>query len=497
MDYAIEMTGITKRFGDLIANDNIDFKVKRGEIHALVGENGAGKTTLMNVLYGMYQYDAGTILINGKEKIINSPSDAISFGIGMVHQHFMLVGTLSVLENIILGDEDSNAAGFIDYSSAKKKLQKLVKNFSLNIDADSVVETLPVGTQQKIEILKILYRSSDIIIFDEPTAVLTPQETEELFELMKKLKSEGKTIILITHKLGEVISISDSVTVLRHGKKTGEKITSETSQEELAELIVGGALPEIESRAKSAADTRILEVNNITVLNDRKTAAASSISFEISKGEIFGIAGVEGNGQTELVEAINGLRQLESGKININGSDIISHIPADRHKFGIVNDFSLSENVLLGRQDEKQFTGGVFVNYKSVLGFTESLIDKYDIRPGNPNQRIESLSGGNQQKLVVSREISKESDLIVASHPTRGLDIKAAAFVHNSLIEERNSGKAVLLVSSDLTELLSLSDRIGVIYNGRIIKIFEAGKTSEKEIGLYMTGYNEQIINNK
>jgi len=491
MNFAIELNKITKRFGDVLANDNIDLKVKHGEIHALVGENGAGKSTLMNILYGIYSPDSGNIIINGEEKYIHSPSDAISLGIGMVHQHFMLVGTLSVLENIILGSENTYAAvGFINYSFAKKKLQNLLNNFRLKIDINSLVETLPVGIQQKIEILKILYRNSEIIIFDEPTAVLTPQETEELFELIKNLKGEGKTIILITHKLGEVISISDSVTVLRHGKKTGDKITSETNQSELAEMIVGGALPETKERSKSDEETRILTVENLVVQNDRKTDAVNNISFEISSGEIFGIAGVEGNGQIELIEAINGLRKIRKGKVHINGSEIISHIPADRHKHGIVNDFDLSENVLLGRHEEKQFVSNILIKEKSLLDYTKNLISKYDIRPGNPFQEIRNLSGGNQQKLVVSREITKNSKLIIAIHPARGLDIKAAAFVHNALTEERNKGKAILLVSSDLTELMKLSDRIGIIYNGRIVKVIEANKTNEKEIGLFMTGYN-------
>jgi len=492
MNYVIEMIGITKRFGELTANDNIDLQVKRGEIHALVGENGAGKSTLMNILYGLYHPDSGKIFINGEEKAIHSPADAISLGIGMVHQHFMLVGTLTVFENIILGDEGANAAGFINYTAAGKKLEALIENFKLNIDVNSRVETLSVGIQQKIEILKILYRKSDILIFDEPTAVLTPAETEELFTLLRNLKSEGKTIILITHKLGEVLSISDTVTVLRHGKKTGGKITSQTNQTELAEMIVGGALPEIENRSRVEESKIILAVKEISINNDRDFAVVKKVSFEIYSGEIYGIAGVEGNGQAELIEAINGLRTPLSGQININGKNNISHIPADRHKHGIVNDFTLYENILLGRQYEEQFASKVLIKENALMDYTKNLIANYDIRPGDPNQFIGSLSGGNQQKLVVSREITKDSALIIASHPTRGLDIKASAFVHNSLIEERNKGKAILLVSSDLAELLKLSDRIGVMYNGEIIKVLNSADTSEKEIGLYMTGYEEK-----
>ena len=518
MTYAIEMINVTKSFGDVLANDSIDLKVKKGEIHALVGENGAGKTTLMNILYGLYQPDSGTIFINGEEKLIPSPADAINLRIGMVHQHFMLVGTLTVLENIILGDEDVTFGGILNLSAARKRLSELIKTFSLDINLNSKIETLPVGIQQKIEILKVLYRNSDILIFDEPTAVLTPQETDELFTLLKNLKQNGKTIILITHKLGEVMSVSDTVTVLRHSKTAGERITAQTNRRELAEMIVGGIIPSPEVKSKPEETKIILSIKNLVVESDRNVHAVNNISFEIKSGEIFGIAGVEGNGQSELIEAINGLREIKSGEINTyppsplqNGEGKktdklsasppplhvergsggeVSHIPANRHKHGMVKDYKLYENILLGRQREKRFRNKIVIKEKELINYTKVLIDKYDVRPVNPYQITGSLSGGNQQKLVVSRELTKDSNLIIASHPTRGLDIKAASFVLNALVEERNKGKAVLLISSDLSELLQISDRIGVMYEGTINAVLEPSKTNEREIGMYMTGGN-------
>ena len=539
MTFEFEMKGITKRFGGVLANDSINFKVKKGEIHALVGENGAGKSTLMKILYGLYQPDSGNILINGKEKSILSPSDAISLGIGMVHQHFMLVGTLTVLENIILGDEDVFFGGILNLSAARKRLEELIKTFRLNIDLNSKVENLPVGLQQKIEILKILYRKSGILIFDEPTAVLTPQETDELFTLMKNLKQDGKTIILITHKLGEVLSVSDSVTVLRHGKVVSEKNISETNQTELAEMIVGGLIPPVENKLISENSKVIISVKNLIIECDTRYNIVNGVYFEIHSNEIFGIAGVEGNGQTELVEAINGLREIKSGEIKFyadtshlcesstrrvvdqtplpdrqaglqngdwrnskklsdsfpplfkergsGGEVVVSHIPADRHKHGMVKEYKLFENVLLGRQNENRFRGKIVIKENALIDYTKKLIEKYDVRPVNPQQITGSLSGGNQQKLVVSRELTKGSDLVIASHPTRGLDIKAASFVLNALIEERNKGKAIILVSSDLSELLQISDRIGVMYGGKIIAVLNPSETNEREIGMYMT----------
>ncbi len=502
--FAIEMYDITKTFGDNFkANDSVNFKVTKGEIHALVGENGAGKSTLMKILYGMYHPTGGKILINGKEELLSSPSAAIHLGIGMVHQHFMLVGTLSVLENIILGDE-TTTFDFIDYKSSEKKINSITQNFNINIDLKKKVETLPVGIQQKIEILKILYRNADILILDEPTAVLTPQETDELFNTLKELKREGKTIILITHKLGEVLSISDSVTVLRHGKLAGEVKTASTNKNELAKLIVGGEstgesdFPSKQSHIEN--EKVILSLNNVTVLNDKKIDAVRNVSFQIKSGEILGIAGVEGNGQTELIEAINGLRKLSEGELLINGKNPnsrypIAHIPADRHKNGVVMEYSVADNVMLGRERENIFSTPLAIKKNEVINYTNRLIDEYDIRPKNAFQEISGLSGGNQQKVVAARELTKKTELIIASHPTRGLDIKATNFVHTALVKEKNMGKAILVVSSDLQELLKLSDRIAVMYNGEITAMLSSKDTNEREIGLYMTGMNNTINN--
>ncbi len=483
------MESITKTFGELKANDSIDLKIKAGEIHAIVGENGAGKSTLMKILYGMYEADSGKIILNGNEVIIDSPAAAIKRGIGMVHQHFMLVGNLSVLENIILGSEILTGAGFLNINESKKIVNELVKSFNINVKLNSKIDSLPVGIQQKVEILKILFRKANILILDEPTAVLTPQETEGLFNTLRKLKTEGKTIIIITHKLGEVLQISDSVTVLRHGKVTGELETNSTTREELAKLIVGfDFIMEENTRNKKSGKT-LLKVEGFSVLNDKNIPAVKNVSFEIHAGEILGIAGVEGNGQTELVESIAGLRKHLKGSITLReDNNIKANIPANRHRDGIVMDFSLADNMILGRQREKQFGTRFKLNQSSVNIFADTLINEFDIRPKNYKVMISGLSGGNQQKAVVARELSKDADLIIVSHPTRGLDIKASDFVHHSILKEKDKGKAVFLVSSDLTELLKLSDRIAVMYNGEINAMLSPEKTNEKEIGLYMTG---------
>ncbi len=489
---AIVMEGITRIFGeDFKANDSIDFRVRKGTIHALVGENGAGKSTLMNILYGLLSPTYGTIRINGLEKNINSPREAISLGIGMVHQHFMLIETLTVLENIILGDESTGPFGRLDLSKAAEKVSALLKSFRISIDLNEKVENLAVGVQQKVEILKVLYRNADILILDEPTAVLTPQETDVLFDTLEELKSIGKTIILISHKLLEVLSVSDYITVLRHGKVTGNLKTSETSKEEISVLITGDEFKDSLQQEFRSAGEIVLEVKGLSVLNDKKFETVKSVSFELRAGEILGIAGVEGNGQSELIEAICGLRQMSSGSIKIDGQSIqnttpVSLIPSDKLKFAMVKEYDITGNILLGRQNEEQFSKALAINYDRLRRFSEQLIEEYDIRPSDPDIKIGSLSGGNQQKVVAARELSKNASLIVAAHPTRGLDIKASAFVHGTLLKQKT--KAVLLVSSDLNELLKLSNRIAVIYNGKITGLFETNETNEKELGMYMTG---------
>lgn len=487
------MSGITKTFGSKVtANKSVDFSVRKGEIHALVGENGAGKSTLMKILYGMHSPDSGQIKINGKEENIDSPAKAIKLGIGMVHQHFMLVNALTVTENIILGYEPTKF-GLNNYKTSNNKISKLAEDFNITIDVNEKIQNLPIGLQQKVEILKILYRDSETLILDEPTAVLTPQETDSLFNTLNGLKTKGKTIILITHKLDEVMAVSDSITVLRRGEVKGVLEKNKTSKVEIARLMVGEDISEVKSRNKSKVFAKeLLKVNSLTVLNDKGAEAIKNITFSIKSGEIFGIAGVEGNGQNELVEAIALIREIQKGEITVedefNNLSDRAHIPADRHKNGIVGDYNIPDNILLGREYENIFSGRIFIKKEELEKYTSQLIETYDIRPVNPAQKIKELSGGNQQKVVVAREMSKDTNIIVANHPTRGLDIKASAFVHNSLIKAKNNGNAVLLVSSDLSELLILSDRIAVLYKGAIAALLAADKTNERELGMYMTG---------
>lgn len=491
------MTGITKTYGEkVIANDSVNFSVKKGEIHALVGENGAGKSTLMKILYGMHLPDSGTIKIKGNVEIINSPSKAISLGIGMVHQHFMLVDTLNVLENIILGNEDTKFGGLLDLHPAINRIRELIKNYNINIDIDEKIENLPVGLQQKVEILKILYRDAEILILDEPTAVLTPQETDELFKSLRDLKKQGKTIILITHKLNEVKSISDSVTVLRRGKLAGVLETGKISMDEIAKLMIGEDYFYKEEKPPGISGEQLLNVQNLSVKNDEGTETVENVSFSIAGGEILGLAGIEGNGQTELIEALTSERKIENGTYTFRGKSLdkimIANIPANRQKEGIVKEFSIAENIILGRQKEKNFSNCFLLKEKQIKNYTAELINKFDIRPVDTGQKIKELSGGNQQKVVTARELSKDTEFIIASHPTRGLDIKASNFVHIRLLKAKREGKAILLVSSDLNELLKLSDRIAVIYKGKICAVLNTEKTNEREIGLYMTGAKEK-----
>jgi general nucleoside transport system ATP-binding protein len=494
--FSVEMHGICKRFGKVEANAEAEFKVAEGEIHALVGENGAGKSTLMRILYGIYQPDSGEICINGKSEVISSPSRAISLGIGMVHQHFMLVPPLTVAENIILGNEPKKKGVVLDIRKAADAIRELSESCGLPVDPELRVDSLSVGLQQRVEILKLLYRKARILLLDEPTPVLTPQETDDLFRTLRRLRDSGMTIILITHKLTEVLSISNSVTVMRRGKTVGTIPTSTATKSGLARMMVGKDI-ETQVRKQDVATTgNVLEVERLSVLNDRKLPAVQDVSFTVAGGEIVGIAGVEGNGQSELVHAITGLRKAVTGKVFIDGKDFtnrhpgshVAHIPEDRLKRGMVLPFTLRENVLLGRQREAEFSNRWKVRRHPLAEATRSIIERFDIRPADPSQRGRQLSGGNQQKLVVGRELMKNSHLIVASQPTRGLDIGAIEFIHTTLTAERNGGKGVLLVSSDLEELLLLCDRIAVMYEGKIVAMLPAAGTTEHELGLYMTG---------
>ena len=496
----VEMKNITKRFPGIIANKNINFDLEKREIHVLLGENGAGKTTLMNILYGIYTQDEGDIFINGSKIKIKNPKDAISNGIGMVHQHFMLVHNFTVMENIVLGCEPVKSGIIFDKKSAFKKVKEIIDKYEFNIDPEVKIEDISVGQQQKVEILKILYRGADIIILDEPTAVLIPSEIKELEIIMKNLTKEGKSIILITHKLKEVMSMSDRVTIIRRGELIDNLNTKDTSIDELANLMVGRPVNLNVYKQGENKLSKILEVKDLKAKDSRGVNVLKGVSFNVQSGEIFGIAGVAGNGQSELVEVITGIRKCYSGKIIFDGENIenltpreiidkkISSIPEDRHKTGLILQHSLYENSILGMQNDKKFKKGMFLDYKSIRKHALDIIEEFDVRTVSENVEASKLSGGNQQKLIVGREIYKNPKLIIAVQPTRGLDIGAIEYIHKRLIKERDSGKAVLLVSLELDEVLGLSDRIGVMYDGNIVKVLDRCEFDENKVGVLMAG---------
>lgn len=493
------MRGITKRFPGIVANDNINLKVKQGEIHALLGENGAGKSTLMNILFGLYQPDEGEILIHGKPVNITSPNVANELGIGMVHQHFMLVEPFTVTENIILGKEPLSGAK-IDVRSAAKQVEELSNRYGLKVDPYAKIHDISVGMQQRVEILKTLYRGADILIFDEPTAVLTPQEIQELIDIMRNLVKEGKTIILITHKLKEIMAACDSVTIIRRGKVVDSLPVASTNPDELAAKMVGR---EVHFRVdKKPIETRdvILSVQNLIAMGNRGVNALNNLSFEVRAGEIFGIAGVDGNGQSELIEVLTGLRKAQAGKVLLKGKEItnqsprviseagLSHIPEDRHKRGLVLDFSMSENMVLETYFHPEFNRNGFLDYSAIDRHAAKLIEEFDVRTPSIHTPARALSGGNQQKAIIAREVDKDPDLLIAAQPTRGLDVGAIEFIHKRLVEQRDKGKAVLLISLELDEIMNLSDRIAVIYEGQIVGIVDPKETNEQELGLMMSG---------
>lgn len=496
----VEMKNITKRFPGIIANKNINFDLEKREIHVLLGENGAGKTTLMNILYGIYTQDEGDIFINGSKIKIKNPKDAISNGIGMVHQHFMLVHNFTVMENIVLGCEPVKSGIIFDKKSAFKKVKEIIDKYEFNIDPEVKIEDISVGQQQKVEILKILYRGADIIILDEPTAVLIPSEIKELEIIMKNLTKEGKSIILITHKLKEVMSMSNRVTIIRRGELIDNLNTKDTSIDELANLMVGRPVNLNVYKQGENKLSKILEVKDLKAKDSRGVNVLKGVSFNVQSGEIFGIAGVAGNGQSELVEVITGIRKCYSGKIIFDGENIenltpreiidkkISSIPEDRHKTGLILQHSLYENSILGMQNDKKFKKGMFLDYKSIRKHALDIIEEFDVRTVSENVEASKLSGGNQQKLIVGREIYKNPKLIIAVQPTRGLDIGAIEYIHKRLIKERDSGKAVLLISLELDEVLGLSDRIGVMYDGNIVKVLDRCEFDENKVGVLMAG---------
>ncbi|MCZ8539595.1 ABC transporter ATP-binding protein [Psychrobacillus psychrodurans] len=499
MEYVIEMLGIRKEFGSFVANDNITLQLKKGEIHALLGKNGAGKSTLMNVLFGLYQPEAGEIKVKGKTVKVTDPNVANELGIGMVHQHFMLVENFTVTENIILGNELTKA-GIVNIKDAAKKIQKLSEMYGLDVDPNAKIEDISVGMQQRVEILKTLYRGADILIFDEPTASLTPQEINELIQIMKRLIQEGKSIILITHKLKEIMDVSDRVTVIRKGEGIGTVVTAETNPNELASLMVGRQVEfkTVKSEAHPTDDT--LVIKDLVVADYRGIDKVKGLNLTVRKGEILGIAGIDGNGQSELIEAITGLRKSKSGSIMINGTNLtnkkprkitesgVGHIPQDRHKHGLVLDFSIGHNIALQTYYQVPISKNGIMNYSKVSELAQKIINDFDVRTQGEHTPARALSGGNQQKAIIGREVIRDPELLIAALPTRGLDVGAIEFIHQRLIEQRDKGKAVLLLSFELDEVMNVSDRIAVIYDGQIVDTLFPKETSEQELGLLMAG---------
>ncbi|WP_025031127.1 ABC transporter ATP-binding protein [Nitratireductor aquibiodomus] len=502
---AIELKGISKSFGAVHANRNIDLKIEAGTIHGIIGENGAGKSTLMSILYGFYQADRGQIHVGGKKAAINTPSDAIALGIGMVHQHFMLVQNFSVLENVILGAE-GEALLNTSIAKARSELERLERDYGLEVNPDAIIEDLPVGLQQRVEILKALYRGADILILDEPTGVLTPAEADHLFRILEQLKEEGKTIILITHKLREIMAITDNVSVMRQGTMVATRNTAETSVEELAELMVGRrVLLQVEKGEASPGEV-LLSVRNLTVKDSRSVTMVDNVSLDVRAGEIVGIAGVAGNGQSQLLDAITGVRRAVSGTVTLDGEPVdltgaadpadlrargMAHVPEDRHHVGLVLPFEENENAMLGYHRQAKYLNGPFLNIEAIRADAREKIEKYDIRPPDCRLKTANFSGGNQQKIVLAREMEQDPKVLIVGQPTRGVDVGAIEFIHKRLIDMRDQGKAVLLVSVELDEIRSLSDRILVMFAGRVVG--ERGpETSENELGLLMAGIEEK-----
>ncbi|MBQ4580263.1 MAG: ABC transporter ATP-binding protein [Clostridia bacterium] len=501
------MLGITKRFPGIIANDNITLQLKKGEIHALLGENGAGKSTLMSVLFGLYQPEEGEIRKDGKTVSIRNPNDANALGIGMVHQHFKLVEVFTVLDNIIMGVEPCKY-GFLQKKEARQRVIELSEKYGLHVDPDAKIEDITVGMQQRTEILKMLYRDNEILIFDEPTAVLTPQEIDELMQILRNLAAEGKSILFITHKLNEIMAVANRCSVLRKGKYIGTVNIADTTQEELSRMMVGRNVNfHVEKRPSVPGDV-ILDVQDMTVASRvHKNNAVKNVSLQVRAGEIVCIAGIDGNGQTEFVHGLTGLEKLVSGKMTLCGQEItkasirkrsllgMSHIPEDRHKHGLVLDYSLEDNIVLQRYFEKEFTKAGFLRRRNIRKYASRLIEQYDVRSGQgPITIARSMSGGNQQKAIVAREIDKDPKLLVAVQPTRGLDVGAIEYIHKQIVAERDAGKAVLLVSLEMDEVLDVSDRILVMYEGEIVGELDPKKTNPAELGLYMAGAKREEV---
>lgn len=499
----VELKQITKRFPGIVANDAISLQLRKGEIHALLGENGAGKSTLMNIVFGLYQPDEGSIEVNGKPVIIDSPNKAIELGIGMVHQHFKLVQPFTVTENIILGSEPTKGPN-INYKKAAAEVQRLSEQYGLQVNPHAKIHDISVGMQQRVEIVKTLYRGADILIFDEPTAVLTPQEIKELMQIMKKLVAEGKSIILITHKLKEIMEISDTVTIIRRGKVIDSVKTSETNPNELAEKMVGRNVTFKVDKKPATPGANVLEVSNLSSKNKEGISVLNQLNLNVRAGEIVGIAGVDGNGQSELIEALTGLRKVDGGSIRLQGKELanqspryisesgLAHIPEDRHKHGLVLDFSVSENIVLESYYKAPYTRKGFLNFDAIKKQAKRLVEAFDVRTPSIETKARSLSGGNQQKAIIAREVDKNPELLIAAQPTRGLDVGAIEFVQKQLIAQRDQGKAVLLISFELDEIINVSDRIAVIYEGRIVGEVLPEETNDRELGLMMAGSTQK-----
>jgi simple sugar transport system ATP-binding protein len=500
----LELRGITKRFPGVLANDHVDFGLRPGEVHALLGENGAGKSTLMNILYGLYKPDEGEVLLRGERVEIDSPHDAIAHGIGMVHQHFMLIPVMTVAENIVLAAEPKKSGFLLDTAAAERRVRELAEQFKFHIDPHAKVQDITVGQQQRVEILKALYRGAEILILDEPTAVLTPQEATELFDILKALVADGMSVIFISHKLNEVLEIADRITVLRRGKKIDTIPREGATEELLARLMVGREVLLRVDKPPARPGADALTVEDLHVVDDRGLEAVRGISFAVRTGEIVALAGVDGNGQTELIDAITGLRRPASGRVLVGTEDLtgktahefldhgVGHIPEDRHRRGLVLEFSLAENLVLHDYAKEPFASRGFLHPARIVDYARRLLKEFDVRGGTPETRASALSGGNQQKVVIAREVSRDPKVLIAAQPTRGLDVGAIEFVHRRLVEERDEGRAVLLVSLELEEVLSLADRILVVYEGRIAGEFPPTAT-EEELGIAMTGGRREV----
>ena len=496
----LELRGITKRFPGVLASDHVDLSIKSGEILCLLGENGAGKSTLMNILYGLYSADEGEILVDGELQNFTGPGDAIAAGIGMVHQHFMLVPVFTVAENVVLGVEPTGRGGVIDMKAAHRDVREISAKYGLEVDPEAIIEDLPVGIQQRVEIIKVLFREAEVIIFDEPTAVLTPQEVEDFFGIVRSLVDAGKAIVFITHKLKEVLGIADRIAVLRRGAIVGEAIPGEVSESELAEMMVGRPVELVVSKAEAAPDEAVLEVKDLVVLDDRNHPVVDEVSFTVRSGEIVGIAGVQGNGQTELVESLTGLRQALSGSIELLGHNIagvtpreihdrlVAHVPEDRQRMGLVLPFTVKENMVLDSYYLEPFSRGVRMDWDAVEEAATGLVEEYDVRTPSIEVQVSDLSGGNQQKVIVAREFSRDVKLIVAAQPTRGVDVGSIEYIHERIVKERDEGAAILVVSTELDEVMALSDRILVMFRGKIIAERRPDETSTTELGLFMAG---------